>query len=236
MLNEARRNLLQELVASLQLKGAPDYNLINQALTHPSYLHEGSAQEEGHNQRLEFLGDAVLGLVIAQYLFQKYPHRGEGELTKMRAAIVCEASLCQAAQKINLGKYLLLGKGEELMGGAQRSSNLADGFEALMGALYLSLGLEKVSSFIIRVLKEKIRIAVQGNIADYKTQLQEHIQQEPKNKLVYRIIQEEGPDHHKYFQVAVYLNEEMIARGGGHTKKEAEQAAARLALQELGVI
>ncbi len=236
MPNETRINQLNELLDNLQIKGNINRLLVHQALTHPSYLYEEGRSREEHNQRLEFLGDAILGLVVAKHLYQKYPHKSEGELTKMRAAVVCESSLCQAARKMDLGRYLLLGKGEELMGGAKRASNLADCFEALMGALYLSVGLEKVSAFLLRVLKEQIKTASQGQFDDYKTKFQEYAQRTPKNKVTYRILHEDGPDHNKNFLAAVYLNEEELAQGNGHTKKEAEQAAAKLALSQFGVI
>jgi len=235
MLSEKRKAQLAQLLASLKLDEEVDLELVNQALTHPSYLYEGGGQDE-HNQRLEFLGDAVVGLIVAQYLYKKYPHKGEGELTKMRAAAVCEASLAQAAQELNLGSYMLLGRGEGQMGGATRASNLADCFEALMGALYLSLGLEKVTPLLLRLLQDKIRKVSRGNYGDYKTQLQELIQKNPDQQLSYRILKEEGPDHDKVFLAGVYLNEQKLAQGKGHTKKEAEQRAAKQALQKLGAI
>lgn len=234
MPSEQRIKQLNELLTGLNIQGEPDLQLINQALTHPSIIFEGGSTDE-HNQRLEFLGDAVVGLVVAQYIYEKYPQKTEGELTKMRAAVVCEASLAQAAQDLKLGQYLLLGRGEEQMGGAKRHSNLADSFESLMGALYLSLGLKKVKPIILKYLLDKINKASRGKYGDYKTQLQEYIQRSADNRLNYRIIKEEGPDHDKVFLAGVYLNDELLSQGSGHTKKEAEQQAARLALQKLGV-
>ena len=221
------------LVNKLKLTRKMDLRLINKALTHPSYIYEGNDSAGESNQRLEFLGDAVVGLVVAEYLFKELPRKTEGELTKMRAAIVCEASLAEAAKHLKLGDYLLLGKGEELMGGAERTSNLADCFEAFIGAVYLSVGLEKVRTLILSVLQDKIRSAVTGNLEDYKTQLQEYIQRCPENRLTYKILDEEGPDHNKTFRAAVYLNERELARGAGRTKKEAEQQAAGLALKSM---
>lgn len=234
MLSKLRTVQLNELLSSLKINEDIDLKLVNQALTHPSVIFEGGGSDD-HNQRLEFLGDAVIGLIIAEHLYVKYPHKTEGELTKMRAAIVCEASLAEAAREIKLGRYLAMGRGEEQMGGAKRPSNLADSFESLMGALFLSLGLKKVKPLVLKYLQEKISGAARGKYGDYKTELQEYIQRCADNRLSYRIIQEEGPDHDKMFLAGVYLNDELLDTGSGHTKKEAEQQAARLALQKLGV-
>lgn len=235
LLNTQRKKQLQKLLHNLDLPTEIDLVLINQALTHPSCLYEGLGGEgEEHNQRLEFLGDAVVGLVVAQYLYYKYPHKSEGELTKMRAAVVCEASLAEAAQIISLGTYLQMGRGEGNMGGATRASNLADSFEALIGALYLTLDLEATSEIILKLLSDGIAKAAQGNFNDHKTKLQEYVQKKPEQALTYSIINEEGPDHNKTFQAAVYLNEKEIATGQGRTKKEAEQQAAKYALGILG--
>lgn len=233
MLNPKRRAQLEELLSNLNIGQVPDLELVSQALTHPSYLYEGGGGED-HNQRLEFLGDAVVGLVVTHYLYKKYPRKSEGELTKTRAAVVCEASLAQSARALNLGAYLQMGKGEGNMGGAARASNLADCFEALMGALYLSQGLEKVSKVILNSLSDQISKASRGKYGDYKTQLQEFVQKIPDQRISYQIIKEEGPDHDKVFQAGIYLNDRQIARGIGHTKKEAEQQAAKKALHNLG--
>lgn len=232
MLSAKRKAQLTELLLNLKLNQDTDLELVNQALTHPSYLYEGGGNEE-HNQRLEFLGDAVVGLIVGQYLFRKYPQKSEGELTKMRATVVCEASLAEGAQSLNLGAYLQMGRGEGHMGGASRTSNLADSFEALIGALYLSLGLEKVTPLLLMILNDKITKAARGKYGDYKTQLQEFVQKTPDQHLTYQILREEGPDHDKVFQSGVYLNNEEIAEGRGRTKKEAEQQAAKQALQKL---
>lgn len=234
MLNENRKKKIQELLEKVNIDDKVDYTMIHRALIHPSYIYEDGSADE-HNQRLEFLGDAVVGLIIAQHLYQRYKNKSEGELTKMRAAIVCEASLASAAVDLDLGTYLLMGRGELLMGGAKRPSNLADCFEAFIGALYLSLGLEKVSVLVLSVLKERISKAAKGNYGDFKTMLQEHVQQVPDNKLYYQIVREEGPDHNKVFVAAVILNDQELAQGSGHTKKEAEQQAAKLALNKLKV-
>jgi ribonuclease-3 len=235
MLDLRRKERLEELLAKLSIGENVDIYQIHLALTHPSYIYEGRAEHGAHNQRLEFLGDAVVGLIIGQYLFEQYPGKSEGELTKMRAAVVCESSLVYGAKKLGLGEYLLLGKGEEHMGGANRASNLADCFEAFMGAIYLSVGLEKIRGLVLSVLKDKIDHAVTGDFGDYKTKLQEYIQKVPNGVLSYKIIKEEGPDHAKKFWAAVYLNEQELAQGNGNTKKEAEQMAAKHALNKMGV-
>ena len=235
MLDVQRKERLEKLLEQLQIKEKVDLQLVNQALIHPSFLYEEKGVSGTHNQRLEFLGDAVVGLVIARHLYEKYPDKTEGELTKMRAAIVCEASLVQGARKMGLGEYLLLGRGEEQMGGASRVSNLADCFEAFIAALYLSLGLEKVRKVILTVLKTMIETAARGDFGDYKTKLQEYIQKDPQSSVQYQILREEGPDHAKKFWAAVYSHEKELARGSGKTKKEAEQNAAREALHKMGV-
>lgn len=234
-MNEIRRKELSNfLVNTIKLTGKSDLRLIDMALTHPSFISEGSDGTRESNQRLEFLGDAVVGLVVAEYLFKELPGKTEGQLTKIRAAIVCESSLAEAAKCLKLGDYLLLGKGEEMMGGAERSSNLADCFEAFIGAVYLSVGLDMVRELILSVLRDRINSAVTGNLEDNKTQLQEFIQRCPENRLAYKILLEEGPDHSKTFLAAVYLNERELARGAGRTKKEAEQHAAGIALKIIG--
>lgn len=235
-MDDKRKKSISELLDKIKIKNDIDLTLLDQALIHPSYLYEGGADQKEHNQRLEFLGDAVVGLVVARYLFLKYKRKPEGELTKIRADVVCEASLAEAARNIQLGEYMLLGKGEEQMGGRNRSSNLADCFEALIGALYLTVGLGKTRGVVLRALQNKIKDSVAGQRSDFKSQLQEYIQKEPANRLVYKIIREEGPQHEKTFYAAVFLNEEKIAEGSGHTKKEAEQQAARAALLKLGEI
>lgn len=235
-MQENRKKQLEKLLAEIGIKDKVDLTLVHQALTHPSYVYEEGAAAGEHNQRLEFLGDAVVGLVVGQFLYENYPHKTEGELTKMRAAVVCEPALARAAKELELGQYLLLGRGEEMMGGAKRPSNLADCFEAFAGALYLTMGLDFVRNLILGVLHYEIIQAAQGNYGDFKTQLQEYIQKTPESSVNYQILEERGPDHDKLFLAAVYCNGEEIARGQGRTKKEAEQQAARLALLKLGVL
>lgn len=204
-------------------------NLYEQALTHSSYAHE-RGHRRIHNERLEFLGDAVLELVISDYLYQHYPHLSEGKLTKLRADLVCEASLARLAFELNLGDYLRLGKGEIVSGGSSRPSLLGDAIEALIGAMYLDLGLDKSSEYILELYSPILHDLKEGVLrSDYKTLLQEFSQARFSVTPVYRIISESGPDHNKEFEAEVILAAESIGRGKGRSKKEAEQAAARQA-------
>lgn len=204
-----------------------DVSLLETALTHTSYANESRGRVK-HNERLEFLGDSVLSIVVADYLFHEWKNRPEGELTRARASLVCEEALFQFAQEIELGKYLRLGRGEEMNGGRNRPSVVSDAFEAVIAALYLDGGMETARSFILPFLQ-------QGKTADkdYKTELQELVQQNPEDKLRYELEGESGPDHNKHFIVAVYLNDREIGRGEGHSKKYAEQQAAKAALTSL---
>ncbi|HJA25098.1 MAG TPA: ribonuclease III [Candidatus Fournierella merdigallinarum] len=204
--------------------------LLETALTHTSYANEAKGHVK-HNERLEFLGDSVLSIVVADYLFHNWTDRPEGELTKARASLVCEGALFQFAQEIDLGRYLRLGKGEERGGGRTRPSVVSDAFEALIAALYLDGGMEAARAFILPFLTEG-----KTGEADYKTQLQEVIQQNPEERLRYELEGQTGPDHDKRFQMAVYLNSNLIGRGEGHSKKAAEQAAARQALKLMGLV
>lgn len=212
-----------------------DINHLVQALTHSSYAHENKHLSLEHNQRLEFLGDAVLELAISDFLYRENPQLPEGALTKMRAGIVCEGSLAQVARKLNLGKFLLMGKGEERSGGRERPSILADAMESLIGAIYLDSGMEAASSFVLKNLDSVIiKVGKTGGLtADYKTHLQELVQQTSENYLGYKIIEESGPDHCKTFVAAVSYKGDQWGSGSGRTKKEAEQAAAKSALEKL---
>ena len=206
--------------------------LLKKALTHSSYANEGRHTLQS-NERLEFLGDSVLGLVAANYLFHK-ENGPEGELTKLRAAIVCEKALCSYAKELSLGDYLLLGKGERATGGAQRPSILADAFEAVTAAMYLDGGFEPVADFLLRFLEKEVSNQRRLHFKDYKTTLQEIIQQNPEERLEYVLTGESGPDHNKVFIVEVHLNSNVIGAGRGRSKKEAEQQAAREALKLMG--
>ncbi len=210
-----------------------DPELLRIALTHPSYVNEARHQGK-NNQRLEFLGDSVLSIVVAQHLFEHYTHLPEGELTKLRAYLVCEKSLHGWAKQLGLGHFLLLGKGEENTGGRERPSILADAFEAVNASIYLDGGLEEARSFILRFVPEQLDVEKVTYINDYKTALQEIIQKNKEEKVEYVLVGENGPDHNKTFQVEVHLNSNVIGSGNGHSKKQAEQAAAKEALSLMG--
>lgn len=201
--------------------------LLETALTHTSYANETRPPVK-HNERLEFLGDSVLQIVSADYLFHAYADRPEGDLTRIRSSLVSEGALFQFAQEINLGDYLRLGRGEEHCGGRTRPSVVSDAFEALIAALYLDGGMEVAKNFILPFITE-------GKTAeeDYKTQLQEVVQQDPSAVLRYEVTGETGPDHAKKFTVCVWRNGEKLAEAPGRSKKAAEQHAAKLALEKL---
>ncbi len=204
--------------------------LLETALTHTSYANE-SKRDIQHNERLEFLGDSVLSIVVAENLFQKKPPLPEGDLTRKRAALVCEQALSGFAKRLNLGQYLRLGKGEDATGGRGRASILSDAFEALIAALYLDGGLEVASEFVLRFVES-------GPVAgeDYKTRLQEVVQQNQEERVRYVVTSESGPDHDKQFLVEVQLNSNCIGKGSGHSKKIAEQQAAKEALVLMGLV
>lgn len=206
-----------------------DKNLLKTALTHSSYANENKLSYD--NERLEFLGDSVLGFVTAEYLFGEFRSRPEGELTKLRAAVVCEKSLFRFADKISLGDYILMGKGEEHTGGRNRPSVVSDAFEAVIAAMYLDGGIEAVRPYIIGFLTEAVKR--EASFKDNKSLLQEEIQKKHGNVLTYEQTDEKGPDHDKLFVFDVKLNGKVIGTGEGRSKKEAEQAAAGAALESL---
>jgi len=206
-------------------------SLLTQALTHSSFTYESRQNGVENNQRLEFLGDAVLGLAVSDYLYRNNPYRDEGELTKLRAALVCEPSLARTARELELGYCLNMGKGEERSGGRERPSILADAFEALLGAVYLDQGLEKAGKLAIQFLAPVINDVLEGRLErDYKTELQENVQQRGSEQVQYVILREEGPDHHKVFTAGVIYRGELVGSGTGRSKKDAEQQAAKSAL------
>ena len=210
-----------------------DINLLKQAVTHSSYSNEKNMGKLGCNERLEFLGDAVLSIIVSDYLFNNYTVP-EGDLTKLRAALVCERSLDVMANKIGLGDYLRLGHGEEMTGGRTRPSIIADAFEALIAAIYLDSGIESAREFVLPFVIEMLEHEDSLSFKDYKTILQEIIQQNPEEKLVYKLVGEKGPDHDKRFVVEVLLNSNVIGKGQGRSKKTAEQMAAKEALELMG--
>lgn len=208
--------------------------LLRSALYHSSYANEHHGLGISSNERIEFLGDAVLGLVSADFLYATHPELPEGELTRLRAALVCEESLFEVAQSLDLGRYLLLGKGEEQGGGRSRPSILADATESVFAAVYLDGGMEPARALIHRVLLEKEHeVKIEARRRDNKTDLQELVQRTPNQALDYVQVGENGPDHDKTFTFAVKLNGEVIGLGTGRSKKEAEQAAAKAALEQL---
>ena len=208
--------------------------LLSEALSHSSYANEHRSAGMCSNERLEFLGDSVLGFVTAEFLFARHPDLPEGDLTRIRAALVCEQSLYEVAQKLSLGTHLKLGKGEEAGGGRQRTSILADATEAVFAAVYLDGGIQAASDLIHRVLLDAEKeTAVEERRRDYKTALQELVQRQADQVLTYRMAGESGPDHAKTFAAEVLLTGEVAGAGTGHSKKEAEQAAAKAALTAL---
>lgn len=210
-----------------------DVKLYEQALTHSSYAHE-KGHRRNHNERLEFLGDAVLELIISDYLYDAYPNLSEGKLTKLRAELVCEASLARLAFELNIGQYLRLGKGEIMGGGNSRPSLLGDSVEALIGALYLDIGLEECRNHVLSMYKPILQELQEGVLRrDYKTLLQEFSQARFSVTPSYKIIDENGPDHNKEFLAEVVLISESVGRGWGRSKKEAEQSAAKEAWSKL---
>jgi len=208
-----------------------DPKLLEQALTHTSYANENRANRITHNERLEFLGDSILGFVVADYLYRNYPSRLEGELTRMRAELVCERSLAVMARELKLGDELRLGKGEERNGGRSRESILSDACEAILAAAYLDGGFEAAKGIVYRYVLD--RVADAGRSRDFKTLLQELVQREKGHTLSYHLLEESGPDHDKTFVVEVLRDGESVGTGTGHSKKLAEQAAAREAVKAL---
>ncbi len=208
-------------------------DLLIMALTHSSYYNENRIKKYGYNERLEFLGDAVLELVASEYLYVKNPESPEGDLSKMRASYVCEPTLAECARSIDLGKFLLLGRGEELTGGRDRDSILSDALEATIGAVYLDGGFECAKEYICVHILNDIEIDGKKLFYDSKTILQEFVQSE-RLELEYELLEEAGPDHDKLFTVAVNINGRQVSKATGHTKKKAEKAAAYQAMLKLG--
>ena len=206
--------------------------LLQNALAHSSYANERWHNSLKSNERLEFLGDSILGMVVAEHLYRNFPDRPEGELTRMRADMVCEKALAAIAERIDLGQHLLLGHGEEQGGGRNRDSILADAVESVIAACFLDGGMEAARSFIERVVLSDVPVRKLRN-ADYKTALQELVQQKKNQQLSYKLTGESGPDHDKHFEVAVLLNGIPVGNGIGSSKKRAEQDAARAAIEHL---
>ena len=221
-----------ELLALAQRLGGTfhDIGLLHTALIHTSYANEAQGRV-AHNERLEFLGDAVLELASSTYLYTHFPTLPEGELTKTRASIVCSAALAKIAARLGLGEYLLLGHGEEMSGGRARTTNLEDAFEAVLGAIYLDQGWETARDYALRQLAPEFDQVRHGeNLQDYKTLLQELVQKTPGSTIAYELLEATGPDHAKHYRYAVVIDGKTCGEGEGSSKKEAEQQAARMAL------
>ena len=207
--------------------------LLMEAMTHSSYTNEHKEMKGIYNERIEFLGDAVLELTISDWLFRQFPHFQEGQLTKLRAQIVCEDSLSLLAKECSLNKYLLLGKGETLSGGREKPAILCDVFEAFIGALYLDKGVNEVQRFLNLVVIPKIKNGRYELITDFKTELQEYLQQNGPVHIRYELVKEEGPSHDKIFTVQLIVDGKKYKTASGKTKKAAEQMAAKLTMEEL---
>jgi ribonuclease-3 len=226
-------NSLHELESDLGYTFS-DVQLLTQALTHSSHANEKS-RSEGDNEQLEFLGDSVLGFLVSDYLFRAHPSLTEGQLSRLKGFFVSSANLVKYAEKIHLGRYLQLGKGEEKTGGRSKQALLVDALEAVLGAIYLDGGIEQARRMMLRFLEPQMEdVGVsERQLTDFKTELQEQLQARQLGHAEYNIASEEGPDHQKLFTVEVVIDRESVARGVGLTKKAAEQAAARHALERL---
>ena len=227
---------MADLAALQQILGVSFSNpsLLEQSLVHSSYINENPTFALASNERLEFLGDATLGFVIAERLYQDFPHFTEGEMTQLRAAVVCRDSLADIARAIRLGDYLYLGKGEEASGGRNKSTNLAGALEAVIAAVFLDQGLATARNFILGLLNTELeKVVSQGVEVDYKSQLQELIQAREQQTPTYHIVEAVGPDHDKRFTIEVSVGDTVLGRGSGKSKKRAETEAARSALEQL---
>ena len=223
--------MIKELEAAIGYK-FKNIALLQNALAHSSYANERWHNSLMSNERLEFLGDSILGMCVAEYLYCTFPDRPEGELTRMRADMVCEQTLANVAGRIGLGNHLLLGKGEEQGGGRTRNSILADAVESVIAASFLDGGMDAAKQFIQKFILVEVPVKKLHNV-DYKTGLQELVQQKKNQVLTYTLVGESGPDHDKHFEVEVRLNGKVVGLGSGSSKKRAEQDAARVAIEAL---
>lgn len=223
--------MIKDLEAAIGYK-FHNISLLQNALTHSSYANERWHNSLLSNERLEFLGDSVLGMLVADFLYNTFPDRPEGELTRMRADMVCEHTLALVANRIHLGQHLQLGHGEERLGGRSRESILADATESVIAACFLDGGLEAAARFVKRFILVEVPVSRPHNM-DYKTALQELVQQKKNQTLTYTLVGESGPDHDKVFDVEVCLNGETVGSGSGSSKKRAEQMAAKSAMKKL---
>ncbi len=226
---------LRELSKKLDIP-LGDGRVLNEALTHKSFAHEGKLGPRRNNEKLEFLGDSVLGLVVSQHIFLSYPEVTEGGLSKVKSVVVSAQVLGEKARELGLGEYLLLGKGEEKSGGRSRPALLADALEAVIGAVYLLEGLEAARKMVLGLLKGDVDKVFTGRRGkDYKTLLKEHFQKTRKLAPRYEVLKEWGPDHNRNFETACFLGSERIAVGTGKSKKESEQSAAQEAIRKLQI-
>ena len=223
--------MIKDLEAAIGYK-FKNISLLQNALAHSSYANERWHNSLMSNERLEFLGDSILGMCVAEYLYCTFPDRPEGELTRMRADMVCEQTLAAVAGRIGLGGHLLLGKGEEQGGGRSRNSILADAVESVIAATFLDGGMDAAKAFIQKFILVEVPVKKLHNV-DYKTSLQELVQQKKNQVLTYTLVGESGPDHDKHFEVEVSLNGNVVGLGSGSSKKRAEQDAARVAIEAL---
>ena len=226
LLSSERKVELKSFLKGIKVKFR-DLNLLNLALTHKSYVTNTKSVLKD-NERLEFLGDSVLGIVTTEYLYRKYPEYNEGDLAKIKSFVVSENVLSKIALKIELNKYILISKGEELSGGRSKKGILADCFEAFLGSLYLDTNLEKTKGFIVNFIAEEVELVVEDkHEKDYKTILQEFVQKAHKQCPIYRLKSEEGPEHNKIFNIEVLIGDNVIGSGRGRSKKDAEKNAAK---------
>src|SRR5919109_4987319 len=231
MLADARKEQLVEMERALEYR-FHRLELLNQALTHRSYVHEQRAPAQ-HNERLEFLGDAVLDLVISDYCYRRFADLSEGELSKLRASLVNEGNLAGIARRLQLGSYLLVGRGEELTGGRAKASLLADTLEAVLAAIYLDSSLAESYQVILRCFQDDLDTVLNDGHQDYKSELQEYTQEKFACVPTYVVVREQGPDHEKIFEVEIAVGGQFHGFGAGKSKKEAEQEAARRVLETL---
>ena len=223
--------MIKDLEAAIGYK-FKNISLLQNALAHSSYANERWHNSLMSNERLEFLGDSILGMCVAEYLYNTFPDRPEGELTRMRADMVCEQTLANVAGRIGLGDHLLLGRGEEQGGGRTRNSILADAVESVIAASFLDGGMDAAKQFVQKFILVEVPVKKLHNV-DYKTGLQELVQQKKNQVLTYTLVGESGPDHDKHFEVEVSLNGKVVGLGSGSSKKRAEQDAARVAIEAL---
>lgn len=223
--------VLEGLLGSFNVKPPYNFHLYNQALTHSSYTYENRVSSLENYERLEFLGDAVLKIIVSEYLFERFPEYREGELTKIRAVIVSDASLSRLAQALDLGRYMIFGASEARTGGTHKISNLACGLEALLGALFLDGKMAETRMWLCHMMQDEVTLVDLSKTKDnFKAALQELTQAEGDGLPVYRTVKESGPSHNKTFYVEVLVNQEVVGHGTGKTKKEAQQSAAKVAL------